>query len=129
MSFFVPGQPKPERRKRVIAHGRVFHVRAEDVCAWQTVIRMVAEAMVPKPHPAFPTGAVHLELRFHMPRPKKMRPGKWHIRRPDAGNLAKPVEDALTGIAYRDDSQIAVLHVSKVYEAPAGVEVSVHALE
>jgi Holliday junction resolvase RusA-like endonuclease len=34
----------------------------------------------------------------------------------DLDNFNKPALDALTGIAYLDDSQIAELHVKKTYE-------------
>jgi len=41
-------------------------------------------------------GPVEAVLRFHQP----------NARRRDCGNYCKLVEDALTGFAYRDDSQI-----------------------
>ena len=114
----------------MFAGGRVFHVRSEEVCAWQAVVRMVAQAMIPKPHPAF-SGAVQLELKFCMKTKssKCLQKQTWHTCRPDVDNLAKPVEDALTGIAYRDDSQIARLCVSKVYKEPEGVEIVIYAAD
>lgn len=36
-------------------------------------------------------------------------------KKPDADNIAKIVADALNGIAFRDDAQIAEIHIWKVY--------------
>ena len=43
--------------------------------------------------------------------------------------LARAVEDALTGIVWRDDAQIVDEQLSKVYGEPARVEVDVAELE
>jgi len=41
--------------------------------------------------------------------------GEPHTKKPDASNIAKQVEDALNTLAYKDDNQIAQLHVQKMY--------------
>jgi len=83
---------------------------------------------------------VSLRLTFTMRRPathfgtgknkRKLRPtAPWYqATRPDADKLARAVLDALTGVAYRDDGQVAVLRVSKVYGPRAQLHVEVHAL-
>lgn len=38
-----------------------------------------------------------------------------HTKRPDVDNMAKAVLDALNGIAWEDDSQIARLSITKEY--------------
>lgn len=50
-------------------------------------------------------GDVRLQVIFHFP----------DKRRRDMTNLMKLVQDALTGIAYDDDSQIAVLHLLRCF--------------
>lgn len=73
-------------------------------------------------------GPVELELTFVLPRPKShYRTGKnagvlkdWAVAarptsKPDALKLARGVEDALTGILWKDDAQIVEEHLSKVY--------------
>jgi Holliday junction resolvase RusA-like endonuclease len=47
------------------------------------------------------------------------------ITTPDCSNLAKGVEDALSGICFRDDAQVVALHVEKRFSASPRVEVEV----
>jgi crossover junction endodeoxyribonuclease RusA len=60
-------------------------------------------------------GAVCVDLNFVLPRPastpKKTTPPA--IKRPDADKLTRAVFDALTGVCWRDDSQIIDFHTSK----------------
>jgi len=58
------------------------------------------------------TGPLRLECVFIFPRPKskvwktKPMPRVPHTGKPDRDNLLKSLQDALNGLAYRDDSQI-----------------------
>ena len=61
------------------------------------------------------TGPVGLRMIFSRPRPKshynskgglKANAPRAHTIRPDAGKLARGAMDALTGVAYEDDSQV-----------------------
>lgn len=66
-------------------------------------------------------GPVHVEMRFYLAPPKKYK--KWELdesqhqaaiqSKPDLDNLAKAVLDALTGIVYKDDSQVVSLALRK----------------
>ena len=47
------------------------------------------------------------------------------IKKPDASNVLKSVEDAMNGVVYRDDCQIVNFHVSKVYSSQSGIDVCV----
>jgi Holliday junction resolvase RusA-like endonuclease len=72
-------------------------------------------------------GPLHLELIFHVNRPKghygsgrnadKVKPGApWAPTvKPDLLKLARAVEDALSGLVYRDDAQIVVETLQKAY--------------
>jgi Holliday junction resolvase RusA-like endonuclease len=79
-------------------------------------------------------GPLLLELTFWMPRPKghfgakgdvKPKSPRFPTVKPDVLKLARAVEDALTGIVYRDDSQIVSETLQKAYGEPARVEVRV----
>jgi len=50
-------------------------------------------------------------------------------RRHDADNLVKLVLDALNGVLYTDDSQVAELEVAKVWAADASTTVELRILE
>ena len=62
-----------------------------------------------------------VKLLCHFPRPKRLCGPKLaalphrHVSKPDAENVAKAVLDALTGICWRDDSQVWSLEIEKWY--------------
>ena len=47
------------------------------------------------------------------------------IKKPDASNVLKSVEDAMNGVVYKDDTQIVNIHVTKVYSSQSGIDVCV----
>ena len=56
-----------------------------------------------------------------MPPPKSLRKaerGGFVWKRPDADKLARAVLDALEGVVYQQDAQVAHLEVSKLYALP-----------
>lgn len=65
-------------------------------------------------------GPLCVEFTFIMPRPKGMfwkkkpMPREAHATRPDCDNLAKSTLDALKGLVWIDDAQIADLRVRKL---------------
>lgn len=80
-------------------------------------------------------GAVEVGVSFRFPRPKSHYRGNGpdgkpilrescaerpHVSRPDLDKLVRAVLDGLTGIAYRDDSQVTVLAASKLYAPEFG---------
>ena len=64
---------------------------------------------------------VRLSIKIFLKRPKRLvwkrksMPAILCDKKPDIDNYAKSIMDALSGIAYRDDNQIAILHVEKWY--------------
>lgn len=53
---------------------------------------------------------------------------EWHTHAPDLDNLAKLVKDALNGVAWGDDGQVAMVCMAKRYGSPARTEVTVERL-
>lgn len=134
LDVFVPGlavaQGRPRAFKLPTGQIRVYDPLASR--SWKTVIRQ----FVAQDRPAEPyDGAVRLTLGFLLLRPKSLpKRVREHTKRPDTGNLLKAVEDALTGVVYRDDAQIVELHVSKNYagapwSATPGVRILVERVE
>lgn len=50
-------------------------------------------------------------------------------KKPDLSNIVKGIEDALNGLAYKDDSSIVYLSVAKYYSEVPRVEVILHECE
>jgi Holliday junction resolvase RusA-like endonuclease len=128
ITFRVFGVPQPGGSKRGFVNpktGRV--VIAEDAKrnkSWRESVLQAALPFAPK-EPL--RGTIFLEVVFLMPRPKgHFRTGKLahllresapihHVTKPDATKLLRSTEDALTGLLWKDDSQIAHQVVSKRY--------------
>jgi Holliday junction resolvase RusA-like endonuclease len=49
----------------------------------------------------------------------------WHTGKPDADNILKAVCDALNGIVWHDDSQVAFARVLKQYGEEARLEIDI----
>src|SRR5437867_2655341 len=73
--------------------------------------------------------AVSLDVTFYRPRPKNhygskgLRPSApdYPTTKPDRGKTLRAVEDALTGVVWRDDAQVCDGPVRKRYGEPARV--------
>lgn len=104
MELIVEGQPVPKARPRVTyRQGKVWAYTLDQVRAYQEEVRMLAfnmrERVIPRDTP------VRLRVTFILK-------GK-ETSRPDVVNLAATIADALEGVWYEDDSQIAELQCRK----------------
>jgi len=140
MEFTVLGTPAPAGSKRGFVNKKTGAVILTDANKnakpWQAEVRNAAWEALPD-HWLLMDGPVKLTLRFYRPRPKahygtgrnsrvlKDSAPPYPTGRPDALKLARAVEDALTGIIWRDDSQIVVELLEKHYGEPARCEVVV----
>ena len=61
------------------------------------------------------TGPILVTIAFQLPRPKSRKKTRHHTTKPDLDKLIRAINDALTGTAYRDDSQITAIQASKHY--------------
>jgi Holliday junction resolvase RusA-like endonuclease len=133
--FFVPGIPQPGGSKRAFTVKKPdggIGVRVEDDAKhgkpWRVAVAWAAKAA----HQGPPLdGPLWLAVTFTMPRPKGHF-GKRGLRKsaplrptvkPDTTKLLRALEDACTGILWRDDAQIVVQHVSKEYGEHPGARV------
>lgn len=136
---FVPGIPQPGGSKRgffVRGLNRVVisdaNPKAKD---WKTSVAQVASEAAKGIE--IMTGPLKVRMDFVWPRPKgHYRTGKhkgeirdsapqYHTVRPDAGKVARSTEDALTGILWRDDSQIVTEILTKRYGPIPGCTITV----
>lgn len=109
--LFVPGTPAPQGSKRHVGRG-VLIESSKQLGPWRERVALAAHGH------GFPllTGLpVLMTLEFVMPRPastpKRRTPPA--IKRPDADKLERAVLDALTGIAFADDSQVTTTYRRK----------------
>jgi len=127
VKFFIFGIPQPGGSKRAFVIGKRAVVTDANAKAkpWKQQVAAVAAAhMAGKP---MLEGPLHLHMTFMFPRPKShYRTGKnahllkddipfHHTVRPDTTKLIRAAEDALTGIVWRDDSQVAEQYAEKIY--------------
>jgi Holliday junction resolvase RusA-like endonuclease len=132
VQFTVPGLPAPQGSKT--PWGTEANPRTRP---WRAAVTAeAAEAMRTRGASLF-TGPVLLDVVFSFTRPKshygtgrnadRLKPGapRFHASKPDADKLARAIGDSLTGVVFRDDSQIGRLTVSKVYGDTAGATVLV----
>lgn len=82
-------------------------------------------------------GPIVLSLCFYLPRPKShfgsgrnssiLKPASpvQHLQKPDVLKLARAVEDALTGVVWRDDCLIVNEVIGKAWGEPARVEIQI----
>jgi Holliday junction resolvase RusA-like endonuclease len=127
--LFIPvyGQPLPQMRMKACKIGG--HIRIYDPQAKQKEeIRWRIRGLYKEEPVTIP---IYVEILFYMPIPKHtstvrkkdMINGKMHhMKRPDVDNLIKLILDCMTGIVYKDDSQICDIRAKKLYaESPATI--------
>lgn len=106
-----------------------------DPKAWKESVAQVAgEAMNGS---GLFVGPLRVSFTFYRPRPSshfgtgrnagKLKPSApaYPTGKPDVLKVARAVEDALTGVVYRDDAQIVFEVLEKRYGEPARVEVTI----
>lgn len=139
VSFVVYGKAQPAGSKRVF-HAKDGHAYVRDMSGnagddWRRSVAQAAGiAMMDGP---LLTGPLKLILIFYVVRPQghygsgrnaeKLKPSApmAPTTRPDLTKLIRAVEDAMTGIVWRDDSQVVIQEASKVYSERARVKVTV----
>lgn len=67
---------------------------------------------------------VQMEVEFFFDKPKSVK-GNFKVTKPDMDKLLRAIFDALTGVAYKDDSQVVRCILTKQYGYPPCVKVKV----
>lgn len=122
VSFTVPGEPVGKSRPRFIrATGRTY--TPEKTVNYETLVRYEYHRQTDGYR--FPEDSelgMRVEAFFEIPKskPKRVKHDMEigvvrHTSKPDADNVLKAVADALNHIAYKDDSAVVYVEVSKKY--------------
>lgn len=115
ISFWVAGLPVPQGSSRAFVIAGRAHITSDTghrLKDWRQAIaseaRQAAQELI--------SGPVRVDVEFYLPRPVS-RPKKdlWPDRKPDVDKLARACLDALTGVVFKDDSQVVKLDASKAY--------------
>jgi crossover junction endodeoxyribonuclease RusA len=135
--FFVPGIPRPGGSKKAFYIKKLNRVvvtednpRSMD---WRTSVAWAAKEAVATPI----AGALEVHFAFFLTRPKShygargLKPSapKYPTVKPDITKLIRSTEDAMKGIAWIDDSQIASQHGEKFYGDKAGCWITIRRME
>lgn len=131
----VYGKPQPAGSKRHVGNGRIVDANP-NAKSWMQEVAHEAARIRDGRRPL--EGPLALEILFCVPRPrshygtgrnsgqlKDSAPDR-PATRPDATKLTRAVEDALTGIFYRDDGQISEQHIRRMYSATPRALISVY---
>lgn len=134
--FMVPGKPQGKARARTFYHpeaNKHVSMTPERTVLYENLIKecymleagnMYLEAGVP----------VKLCIVAQFLPPKRVSKKKrldmlegriLPLKKPDTDNIVKVVSDALNGVAYHDDTQIASIWAEKIYSEVEGLNVTV----
>ncbi len=124
--FFVPGIPTPQGNLKPYTFkrkdGKVRAAMTEGtkgIKSWRmdVAVKAIQESRNGLNKVNDKDAAVNMQIEFIMPRPASVTKRRRHpCVKPDLSKLVRAIEDALTGILYRDDAQICSLLVSKRYQ-------------
>ena len=132
IQFFVACTPRGKARARILRSGRSYTpkttVDLEQLIGWECKKAMSMDLMdLPLEGPVWLT----VEATFAYPKAfsrKQRENTHWKTSKPDLDNIVKLV-DALNGIAWADDAQVARLDCKKVYGEKQGLLISFGELE
>jgi Holliday junction resolvase len=137
VSFHIDGKPIPQGS--VVAHVRngkasIHYAQGSGLAVWRNMVTAAArDSWGDGP----PTGLpCQVAITFRMKRPRSHYADlQGTLRRsaiaekpavtPDLDKLVRAILDALTGVVWRDDSQVCQIYASKEYDHTPGVDITV----
>jgi Holliday junction resolvase RusA-like endonuclease len=139
VAFTVLGKPEPAGSKRAFTNPKTGRVQVVDAnrhaAPWKQQVAGAARGVLTEA--PLLTGPLSLTVVFFVKRPRghfgtgrnanvlKPSAPRYPAVKPDATKLVRAVEDALTGVIYRDDAQVVDQYVAKRYGTPERCEVRV----
>ena len=129
ISFIVPGEPVAFARAG--SNGKRRYTPARQA-RYAEQVREAAERAMGGMPPL--EGAVTLDVRAVYAVPKSWKPARkasahYKTSAPDVDNIVKLPKDAMTGVVYRDDAQVALVIGDKIYGPYPSLTVVVYAAE
>jgi Holliday junction resolvase RusA-like endonuclease len=132
-TFSVDVTPVPKGRARYVRRGNhITSYTPEKTRTYETLIKEAGVQAMGSSKPLETPVTLYLHIRMPIPKSysKKrieacLNGSEQPIKKPDASNILKSVEDGLNGVVYKDDSQIINIHVTKVYSTKSGVDICI----
>jgi crossover junction endodeoxyribonuclease RusA len=127
IQFFVPGIPVAKGSAKAFYNKRTGRamITQSNLAKQKPWASMISHEAILSGVKMSEAGPVHVRMTFAFHRPKKHYRGKamekrddapnMHTVKPDVDKLVRCVFDALTGIAWRDDSQAQIQGAMKMY--------------
>ena len=129
ITFTVYGKPSPSGSKKAFHHSKTGKIIVVDTAKgkakWQAISKRVAIMAAKESGWECTSKAVSLSVSFTFSRPAshygtgansrilKSSAPAWHTQKPDRTKLLRCIEDAFTGVLWKDDSQVISGNVSK----------------
>ena len=135
IQFTIPGTPVAKARPRVTRSGHAY--TPKKTADYERRVKICVMQLMAVQHLRPTTEAIRLYVQAFFPIPSSWSLSKKKnaiegvlkpVSRPDLDNLVKSIQDALNGVAYKDDSQIIELIGGKHYSYEPRVEVTVESI-
>ena len=127
--FEVPGEPKAKARPRVTRSGIAFTPKS--TVMYENLVKTSFQQSYPDHVPIDQEMEAVITAYFSIPKSASRKKNEFMssgiinpTKKPDLDNIAKAVLDSLNGIAYKDDSQIVSMMISKKYSDRPRVEIT-----
>jgi Holliday junction resolvase RusA-like endonuclease len=130
-TFSIPGKPTGKGRPRATTiGGHARQYSPAKTVSYEGKVALAYRQAYPgeTPYPAGVPLSVSIVAMFAIPASwprKRKESARWQTGKPDADNVAKIVCDALNGIAWHDDAQVALESVLKRYSTDGSESVIV----
>lgn len=125
--------PQSQPRPRITVRGKYAHAyEPKSITEYKRLIAGKYRSEYKQQLPL--TGALSVDVRFYRPIQKSISKIERQRRllgeslptvKPDIDNYVKAILDALNGLAFHDDSQIAVLYARKIYSDKPRTEIEI----
>lgn len=111
--YMIPGDPQPWKRAGINRNHRVIYDTQGEVKLYLKILMENQRGSDP-----LITWPIHMFITFYMYASAKNKHliGKPHKYRPDLSNLIKFPEDVCNDVIFYDDSLIATITASKIYD-------------
>lgn len=117
IKFTVEGKAIQQGSMRAF-NNRIVHNKTKELMAWRGAVAKAAHIAGCTPI----TGPIEIHMEFGYEKPKSVKREHPTVP-PDLDKQVRSILDALTGVAYVDDSQVTRLTASKEYGVP-GVKIT-----